>query len=205
MTEEIRLLHILSLQQMFRQNCHSHVVQKCHIRCVQLEGNGVGILHGDVLHILIVRRILRTVRRIHDGFNGKFHIICGKFLAVMPFHTLLQMKGVGAGILIKGPVLRQGRNHLVIPIMSRQTIKDQNVDFSVLVHGRVNAGIIAAAVNQRSAILPGCCTGQISSASFRLSCCAALLLTVFLSVLHGFIVCFRRTTGCQDGHCTSHQ
>ena len=117
MTEEIRLLHILSLQQMLRQNRHSHVVQKCHIRCAQLEGNGVGILHGDLLHILIVRGILRTIFRIHDRFDRKLDIICGKFLAVMPLYALLQMERISAGSFIKAPVLCQRRNHLILSVM----------------------------------------------------------------------------------------
>ena len=73
-------------------------------------------------------------------------------------------------------------------------VKKEDIDLSMLIHSRVNAGIITAAVNQRSAILPGLRTGLTSG--FRLSCRTGLLL----AALYSCFVCFRRTAGRQNGH-----
>ena len=117
----------------------------------------------------------------------------------MPLYALLQMERISAGIFIKGPVLCQGRNHLILSVMRSQSIENQDIDLSMLIHSRVNAGIISAAVNQRSAILPGFRTGLISG--FLLSCSTVLLL----AALYSCFVCFRRTAGRQNGHRAARQ
>ena len=45
MTEEIRLLHILTGQQMLRQHSHRHIVKKCYVRRIQLKCNRMIVNH----------------------------------------------------------------------------------------------------------------------------------------------------------------
>ena len=122
-SEKIRLLHVLPFQKMAGQNPHSHIIKKRHIRRGKTKGNGVLIRHANLLHILIIRSVLRTVVRIHNGFYGKFHIIGGKRLPVMPLYPFTEVKSVCTGFLVKFPALCKSGNHLILSVMGRQTAK----------------------------------------------------------------------------------
>ena len=152
MTEEIGFLHVFPFQEMFRKNCHGHVVQEGHVRGIQLEGNRVIVDDIDLFHILVVRSVLGTVVRIHDGLDREFHVIGCEILAVVPFDPFFQMKRISTGILVKLPALRQARNYLIVSVMSSQSVKDQNVDFPMLIHGRIDPCIIIASIYQSGSV-----------------------------------------------------
>ena len=56
------------------------------------------------------------------------------------------------------PFLCQSRNDAVIGIVCCQSAKQQYIDFAVLVHRRIDSGIIGRTVNQRC-FFPICLTG----------------------------------------------
>ena len=149
--EEGGLLEVLPLQQVPGQHGHGHIVQKGRVGGREPEGDGVIVHHRDLLHVLIVGGVLRAVVRVHDGLDGELHVPGGEGLAVVPLHPLLQVEGVGAGALIKLPASGQGRDHLVFAVVGGEAVEQENVDLPVLVHGRVDAGIVAAAVDQGGA------------------------------------------------------
>ena len=151
---------------MLRKNCHRHIIKKCHIRRIQLKCDRVVINHIDFFHILIIRCILGTIVRIHDRLDRKFYVICGKILAVVPLHALFKMEGIGTRFLIKLPAFRQSRDDLVLSVMCCQTIKQQNIDFSVLIHCRIDSRVITASVYQRGC---RCCTNIKSKRNRK--CC----------------------------------
>ena len=64
----------------------------------------------------------------------------------MPLYTFFQMEGIGAGILIKFPALCQSRYDLIVTVMTGQSVKNQDIDLSVLIHRRIDSRIIAASV-----------------------------------------------------------
>ena len=43
----------------------------------------------------------------------------------------------------------QTRNHLIIPVMIGQSVKDQCIDFSMLIHGRIDADIIIRSIHNQ--------------------------------------------------------
>ena len=131
------------------QDSHGHVVKKSHIGRGQFKGNRIIVQYRNLLHILVIGSVLRAVVRIHNGFYGKFHIISGKCLPVVPFYPFSEMKGIGVRIFVKFPAFRQTGNYLIVSVVSRQSAKKQDIYLAVFVHGRINAGIIAASVNQR--------------------------------------------------------
>lgn len=99
-SEEIRLLHIFTFQQVLRQDGHRHVFQESHVRLGKAEGNGAVIYNCNLFYILIIWCIFRSVFRIHDRFDGEFHIVRRKFFSIMPLDAVPDMKGVGAGFCI---------------------------------------------------------------------------------------------------------
>ncbi len=151
--KEIRLLHILPFQQMRGQNGHGHIIQKGRVGRRQPKGYGLLVHHPDFLHILVVWRVLGSVFRVHNRLDGKLHILRRKRLAVMPPDPLFQMKGIGTGSLVKFPALCQRRNHFIIAVMGRKAVEEQQIDFPVLIHGRIDTGIIAAGIDQRNGLL----------------------------------------------------
>ena len=158
--EEAGGLHVLALQQVLGQRRHGHVVQKGCVGGGQAEGDGVLVKDGDLLHVLIVGGVLGAVVRVHDGLDGELHVLGGKGLAIVPLDVLLQIEGVGAARLVKGPALGQAGDHLVLAVMGGEAVEEQDVDLSVLVHGGVDPGVVAAGVNQRIA-----CGGASASAA----------------------------------------
>ena len=146
MAEKVRLLHVFAFQKMLRKNRHGHIVQKCHVGGIQFKRDRMIVDHINLLYILIVRRILRTILRIHDGFDGKFHVIGCESFTVMPFDSLFQMERVGTGLLIKLPAFCQCRNHLILSVMGSQSVKDQNVDLPMLIHCRIDPCIVSASI-----------------------------------------------------------
>ena len=147
MPKELRLLHILSFQEMLWQNRHCHIIQKCHIRCIQLKCDRMIIHHINFLHIFIIRCIFRTVIRIHNRLDGKFHIISCKIFPVMPLYTLFQMKCICVCRFIKFPALGKPRYNLIITVMRCQSIKQQDIDLSMFIHRRIDPRIIIASIN----------------------------------------------------------
>ena len=150
MAEEVRLLHVLPLQQVGRQHRHGHILQKGHIGFCQAEGDGLVIHHSNLLHVLIVGSVFRTVVRVHNGFDGKLHILGCKRLAVMPVNAVPDVEGVGISGLVIVPGLCQTGYHLIVAVVGRQAVEQQNVDFAMLIHGRVDTGVVAGAVDQCS-------------------------------------------------------
>ena len=144
---------------MLRQNGHGHIVKKGHVRRGQAEHDGLVVGNGDLLHVFEVRRVLRAVFGVHDGFNRELYVLGRERLAVMPLHAVAQVEGVGAGALIVFPRFSQTGNDLVAAVVGGQTAEEQHVDLAVLIHGGVDAGVVAAAVDERRAFVFGHCRG----------------------------------------------
>ena len=142
-------LHVLALQQVLGQDCHGHVVQEGRVGGGQAEGDGVLVDHRDLRHVLVVGGVFGAVLGIHDGLDGELHVLGGEIFAVVPLHVLLQMEGVGEALFIVVPGLRQAGYHLIVAVVGGQAVEDQDVDLAVLVHGRVDAGVVAGRVGQR--------------------------------------------------------
>ena len=148
--EEIRGLHVLSLKQMLRQDADGHVLQKRRVVAGEREGHGVVVDDLNFGHILVVGGDFRLVGGIHDGLNGEFHVLGGEGFAVVEGHVFLQMEGVGVALRVVVPALGQTRNHVVLRVVSRQTVEQQQVDLAMLVEGGIDAGVVAAAIDQRA-------------------------------------------------------
>ena len=133
---------------MGRQDGHGHILQEGHIRFRQPEGNGQVVGGGNFHHVLIVGGVLGAVFRVHDGLDGEFHVLGGKRLPVVPGNARTDVEGVGKGVGIVIPAFRQARHHLVVRIVGSQAVKEQQVDLAMLVHGRVDAGVVDASVDQ---------------------------------------------------------
>ena len=148
MAEEVGFLHILPLEKMGRQDGHGHILQEGHIGLSQPEGNGQVVGGGNFHHVLIVGGILGAVFRVHDGLDGEFHVLGGKRLPVVPGNARTDVEGISAGIGIVVPAFRQARHHLILGIVGGETVEQQQVDLAMLVHGRVDAGVVDASVDQ---------------------------------------------------------
>ena len=68
----------------------------------------------------------------------------------MEGHALGQVEGVGVSGLVIIPALGQTGHHVVIGVVGGQAIEDEQVDLAMLVDGRIDAGVVAAAVYQRA-------------------------------------------------------
>ena len=151
--EEIGLLHVLSLQKVLGEDGHGHVFQESIVGSGQTEGNGVGIHHRDLLHILVVGGVFGAVVRVHDGLNGEFYILGGEFLTVVPLDALLQVEGIGQAFRVIFPGSGQPGNDVILAVVVGQAVKEQHIDLAVLVHGGVDAGIVAGAVDNGAGLL----------------------------------------------------
>lgn len=133
---------------MLRQNRHRHVIQKCNVGSREAEGDGIVVFHRDFLHVLEVRRILRAVVGVHDGLNRELHVV-----AVSTRRRAGDVRSadgsVGVGFLVKIPAFGEARNDVVFAVVGGEAVEDEEVDFSVLVHRGIDAGVIARAVDQR--------------------------------------------------------
>ena len=139
---------------MLGQDGHGHILQKGHIGGGEPEGHRFLIDDGNLLHVLVVGGVLRAVFRVHNGLDGEPHVLCGEGLAVVPLDPVSDVEGVGAGLLVVLPALRQAGRHLVVPVVGGQAVEEQGVDLAVLVHSGVDAGIIRAAVDQGAPLRP---------------------------------------------------
>ena len=176
MTEEIRLLHIFSIQKMFWQNRHCHIFQKRHIWFCQFKGDRPVIRDCNFLHIFIIWCILRSVVRIHDRFYCKFYIVCRKWFPIMPFNSISDVECIGISIFIILPAFCKPRHHLIIRIMSGQTIKQQYINLTVFVHRRIDPCIISGSVDQRRFFCIFCFFFRF------ITCCFLILRLRFRSV-----------------------
>ena len=102
---------------------------------------------GDVRHVLIVGGVFRAVVGIHDGLEGELYIRGGEGLTVVPGDALGQMEGIGHRVGVVVPALCQPGHDLARAVVVGQAVEQQHVDLAVLVHGGVDAGIVAAAVH----------------------------------------------------------
>ena len=142
-------LHVLALEQMLRQDRHRHVLQKCGVRLSEAERDGVVVEHGDLLHVLVIRRVFRAVVGVHDGFDREFDVLRRERLAVVPLHPLAQVESIGAIRLVIVPALGEGGNDLVIAVVRGQSVEEQQVDLAVLVHRGIDARVVGRAVDER--------------------------------------------------------
>ena len=133
---------------MFWKNCHCHIIQECNIRRIQLKRYGMIIYYGNFLYIFIVWSILRAILRIHDRFNSKLYILCCKRFSIVPLYIFCKMERISTGLFIKVPALCQPWNYLVISVMGSQPVKNQDINFTMFIHCRINSGIISASIYQ---------------------------------------------------------
>ena len=105
--------------------------------------------HGDLLYILVIRRVFRAVVGVHDGFDRKFDVPRRERLAVVPLHPLAQVESIGAVRLVIVPALGEGGNDLVIAVVRGQAVEEQQVDLAVLVHRGIDARVAGRAVDER--------------------------------------------------------
>ena len=134
---------------MLRQDRHRHVLQKCGVRLSEAERDGVVVEHGDLLHVLVIRRVFRAVVGVHDGFDREFDVLRRERLAVVPLHPLAQVESIGAVCLVIVPALGEGGNDLVIAVVRGQAVEEQQVDLAVLVHRGIDARVVGRAVDER--------------------------------------------------------
>ena len=134
---------------MLRQDRHRHVLQKCGVRLSEAERDGVVVEHGDLLHVLVIRRVFRAVVGVHDGFDREFDVPRRERLAVVPLHPLAQVESIGAVCLVIVPALGEGGNDLVIAVVRGQAVEEQQVDLTVLVHRGIDARVVGRAVDER--------------------------------------------------------
>ena len=152
---------------MLRQDGHGHVLQKRRVDGGQGKGHRVVVDDGDICHILVVGGVLGAVVGIHDGLIGELHILGGEGLAVVPGNALRQIEGIGQRVGVVIPALRQTGNDLSVAVVVGKAVEQQHIDLAVLVHGGVDAGIVAAAVHQRGAAALGVVPVGIVSAAGR--------------------------------------
>ena len=134
---------------MLRQDRHRHVLQKCGVRLSEAERDGVVVEHGDLLHVLVIRRVFRAVVGVHDGFDREFDVLRRERLAVVPFHPFAQVENIGAVRLVIVPALGEGGNDLIIAVVRGQSVEEQQVDLAVLVHRGIDARVVGRAVDER--------------------------------------------------------
>ena len=142
------------------------------VRHAEPKRNGLLINDRDLLHILEIRRVLRSVFRVHDRLDRKLHVVRRKRLPVVPRHAVTQIKRVCVCIRVVIPSLGKRRYDLIVPVMRRQTVKNQEIDFPVLIQRRIDARVIAAAVNERrrrtfSLIILPICAGLLPVCRWR--------------------------------------
>lgn len=69
----------------------------------------------------------------------------------MPFDALLQLKRIGMGSFIIAPALCKAGNYVIIGVVGGKAVEQKQIDLSMLVQRRVDAGIIAASIDQGGA------------------------------------------------------
>ena len=106
------------------------------------------IEYPDLFHVLIVWRIFRSVFGIHNGFYRELDVVGRKRLTVMPLHIFFQIKSVGTSLFVELPASGEARHHLIVAVVGGKTVKEQNIDLAVFIHGRIDPRVVAAAVNK---------------------------------------------------------
>ena len=147
--EEVRLLPVLAREQMLRQDGHRHVIEERNVRRGEAEGDRVLVRDGDLFDIFEVRRVFRTVFRIHDRLNREFHVVRRDRLAVVPREVFAEVERVGVRRLVQLPRLGKTGHDVILAVVCRQAVEEEQVDLTVLVHRRVDARIVRGAVGQR--------------------------------------------------------
>ena len=108
---------------MLRKDCHRHVIEKCDVGRRQAERNGLVVRHRNLLDVFKVRRVLRAVVGIHDGFDRELYVRCGEGLPIVPRDAGFQVEGVGVRLFVKIPVLSKTRHDVVFSVVGGQTVK----------------------------------------------------------------------------------
>ena len=147
--EEVRLLPVLAREQMLRQDGHRHVIEERNVRRGEAEGDRVLVRDGDLFDIFEVRRVFRTVFGVHDRLDREFHVVRRDRLAVVPREVFAEVERVGVRRLVQLPRLGKTGHDVILAVVSRQAVEEQQVDLAVLVHRRVDARIVRGAVGQR--------------------------------------------------------
>ena len=107
---------------------------------------------GNLFYIFKIRSIFRAIGGIHNRFDGEFYIIGGERFSVVPRYIFLEMKSVGTGGAVEFPVSGETGDDFVISVVCRETVEKQEVDLTVFIHGRVDPGVVAAAVDERGGV-----------------------------------------------------
>ena len=136
---------------MLREDTHRHILQERHVRLGETEGDGLRVDDGDLLDVLIVRRVFRAVLGVHDGLDGELDVVGRERLAVMPLHALAQVEGISIGLLVIVPRLGEAGDNLVVAVVGGQAVEEQEVDLAVFIHGGIDARIVGGAVDKGGA------------------------------------------------------
>ena len=94
----------------------------------------------------------------------------------MPFNSISDVECIGISIFIIIPAFCKPRHHLIIRIMSGQTIKQQYINLTVFVHRRIDPCIISGSVDQRRFFCIFCFFFRF------ITCCFLILRLRFRSV-----------------------
>ena len=139
---------------MLRQDGHRHVIEERNVRRGEAEGDRVVVRDGDLFDVLKVRRVFRTVFGVHDRLDREFHVVRRDRFAVVPREVFTKMERVGVRRLVQLPRLGKTGHDVILAVVSRQAVEEQQVDLAVLVHCGIDARIVRGAVGQRcSAVL----------------------------------------------------
>ena len=122
--EKVGLLHVLPGEQVLREDAHRHILQKRHVRLGETESDGLRVDDGDLLDVLVVRRVLGAVLGVHDGLDGELDVIRCERLAVVPLHALAQVEGIGIGLLVIVPRLGEAGDDLVVAVVGGQAVEE---------------------------------------------------------------------------------
>ena len=134
--EEVRLLPVLAREQMLRQDGHRHVIEERNVRRGEAEGDRVVVCDGDLFDVLKVRRVFRTVFGVHDRLDREFHVVRRDRFAVVPREIFAEVECVGVRRLVQLPRLGKTGHDVILAVVSRQAVEEQQVDLAVLVHCR---------------------------------------------------------------------
>lgn len=104
---------------------------------------------GDLFDVLKVRRVFRTVFGVHDRLDREFYVACRDRFAVVPREVFAEVERVGVRRLVQLPRLGKTGHDVILAVVSRQAVEEQQVDLAVLVHCGIDARIVRGAVGQR--------------------------------------------------------
>lgn len=110
------------------------------------------VRHRNLLDVFKVRRVLRAVVGIHDGFDREPDVVCGEGLPIVPRDAGFQVEGVGVRLFVKTQLSARPGHDVILSVVGGQTVEEQEVDLAVLVHCGVDARVVAGAVDQRGGL-----------------------------------------------------